>query len=749
MSHMNTSRPTHKHKHKHKHKHRGIIAFTLATLLLAAMAGFAPQHARATSYPCTLAGLNAAITAGGSATFGCSVPTVITTSEQTFTQNTTLDGGGLLTVSGGNLSRVFTVNTGVTVSLVNLTIANGSAANSGGGIANHGTLTVTNCTITGNTGNNNGNGGGIASYGALTVVGSTITGNTAAPASGWGGGIYVSSGVATVVNSTISGNSAPTSSGFGGGIYVYLGAVALVNSTITGNSGGGDGGGIRNSSSSSGALTVIYSTISGNTAGSNGGGVLSGGPLNMTDTLVVNNTAGTSGNDTFGTLATNSHNLTGAFVFASANPANNGGTIATLALPFVSPAIDTGICAPTYIDPVTNTVVTVNNDQRGVARPQGAGCDIGAYERRDSALTSTTGNRQIATVGTAFAVPLAVTVGNATAGDSVSGLSVTFIAPASGPSGIFVGGANNGLGAVATTDANGLAVAPAFTANSVAGNYTVTAFVSGASGVAPVRFDLANLPGAAASIVVADGNNQSATLGTALPTPLSARVFDAEGNPAPNVNVIFSYLNSNGGTIMTSIRTDASGYARLPFTPPANARPGVANVIARVPGVVIPATFSVTFLPSSTTLTLSGFSPPTGPTTGGTTVILHGTNFVVGSTGVSFGNALSTSVTVTSTTTLSGTAPAHVAGTVDIAVTVGNQTATMHGYTYLDTASIAPQPQPTAHPLPGSGGTAPMLQPARHDTPDGNGGSGSGSGGVQLQTAGGVTATSQTQPARR
>lgn len=205
---MNTSRPTHKHKHKHMHMHmhmhRGIIAFTLATLLLAAMAGFAPQHARATSYPCTLAGLNAAITAGGSVTFGCSVPTVITTSEQAFTQNTTLDGGGLLTVSGGNLSRVFTVNTGVTVSLVNLTIANGSAANSGGGIANHGTLTVTNC---------------------------TITGNTAAPASGWGGGIYVSSGVATVVNSTISGNSAPTSSGFGGGIYVYLGAVALVNST--------------------------------------------------------------------------------------------------------------------------------------------------------------------------------------------------------------------------------------------------------------------------------------------------------------------------------------------------------------------------------------------------------------------------------------------------------------------------------------------------------------------------------------
>jgi len=462
---MNTSRP----------RHRSIVAFTLATLLLAAMAGLAPQHARAMSYPCTLVGLNAAITAGGTVAFGCSVPTVITTSEKIFTQNTTLDGGGLLTISGGNLSRVFTVNTGVTVSLANLTIANGSAASSGGGILNNGTLTVTNCTITGNTGNNNGNGGGIASYGALTVIGSTITGNTAAPTRGWGGGIYVDGSVATVVNSTISGNSAPTATGFGGGIYALFGTVAVVNSTITGNSAGGDGGGIRSSGSGNNTLTMVNSTISGNTAGGNGGGVSSGGPSNMTDTLVVNNTATGVGNDTNGTFATNSHNLTGAFVFASATPANNGGTTATLALPLVSPAIDTGICAPTYTDPVTNAAVTVTGDQRGVARPQGAGCDIGAFERRDYTPTNTTGNEQAAIVGTAFAIPLAVTVGSATAGNSVSGMSVTFTAPAGGASGTFLGGAGGGIAAGTTTNANGIATAPVFTANTAAGSYTVIA----------------------------------------------------------------------------------------------------------------------------------------------------------------------------------------------------------------------------------------------------------------------------------
>jgi len=263
--------------------------------------------------------------------------------------------------------------------------------------------------------------------------------------------------------------------------------------------------------------------------------------------------------------------------------------------------------------------------------------------------------------------------------------------------------------------------------------------------VATVNFTLTNTPDVAASVVVTDGNNQSVILGAILPTPLSARVFDAEGNPVPNVSVTFSYPNGNAGTITTSSHADASGYARLPFTAPANARPGVVNVTARVSGVVTPATFSVTYLPSSTTLTLSGFSPPTGPTTGGTTVILHGTNFIAGSTSVSFGNALSTSVMVTNATTLSVIAPAHAAGTIDIAVMVSNQTATMHGYTYLDTASIAPQPQPSAHPLPGTGNIVPMLQPARHDTP---GGSGSGSGGVQPQIAGQPTAAPVAQPGR-
>ena len=87
-----------------------------------------------------------------------------------------------------------------------------------------------------------------------------------------------------------------------------------------------------------------------------------------------------------------------------------------------------------------------------------------------------------------------------------------------------------------------------------------------------------------------------------------------------------------------------------------------------------------------------------------------------------------------SATTITVTAPAHAAGTVDITVTTNGQTATIHGYTYLNTGNIAPQPAP--HPLPGSGGSGgsvPMAQPVRHDDP--------GTGGGQPHVADTPTAT--------
>src|SRR5205814_8341152 len=134
----------------------------------------------------------------------------------------------------------------------NLTIADGNA-DFGGAISNRfGTsLTVENCTISGNVAGSIG-GGGIANIGATTtIINSTISGNTT---SSVGGGIANAFGTVTITNSTISGNSATgssTSSEGGGGIFNgSSGGVNLTNSTITNNSSSnfGSGGGVQNPS---------------------------------------------------------------------------------------------------------------------------------------------------------------------------------------------------------------------------------------------------------------------------------------------------------------------------------------------------------------------------------------------------------------------------------------------------------------------------------------------------------------------
>jgi CSLREA domain-containing protein len=152
--------------------------------------------------------------------------------------------------------RVFQVKSTGNLTLVGLTIRNGSCTSScaspyyeGGGIHNTGTLTVTNSTVSGNSASR---GGGIYNTGTLTVTNSTVSNNTS------GGGIS-NSGNLTVNNSTISNNSSPN--GDGGGI-ANSGDLTVNNSTISNNSSpNGEGGGID----SYGSLYISNSS-GGNTA---------------------------------------------------------------------------------------------------------------------------------------------------------------------------------------------------------------------------------------------------------------------------------------------------------------------------------------------------------------------------------------------------------------------------------------------------------------------------------------------------
>ncbi len=211
-------------------------------------------------------------------------------------------GAGLVTISGNNAVEVFLVDAGVTSTLSDLTISGGMTNQSGGGISNAGTLSVTDCTISGNSTTTGGGGGGAGVYnsGTMTITGSTVSGNTATPQDyNDGGGIY-SGGTLTVNACNISGNSAND----GGAIFNVNDELTISDTTVSDNSAilvpniEGDDGGIGGGAYDFGGkgMTVTDSIFSGNTAGGGGGVAVYECPLTITyTTLSSNTTAGNGG----------------------------------------------------------------------------------------------------------------------------------------------------------------------------------------------------------------------------------------------------------------------------------------------------------------------------------------------------------------------------------------------------------------------------------------------------------------------
>src|SRR5262249_9040003 len=106
---------------------------------------------------------------------------------------------------------------------------------SGGGIFNdlRVPLTVTNCTLSGNSASD---GGGILNEGTLTFTNSTLSGNSA---TSMGGGIFNDEGTMTVTNGTFSGNSAAGGATAAGGIF-NEGPATVKNSIIANSTAGGN-----------------------------------------------------------------------------------------------------------------------------------------------------------------------------------------------------------------------------------------------------------------------------------------------------------------------------------------------------------------------------------------------------------------------------------------------------------------------------------------------------------------------------
>ncbi|MBS3745315.1 MAG: hypothetical protein KGY48_13250, partial [Wenzhouxiangellaceae bacterium] len=156
--------------------------------------------------------------------------------------------------------------------------------------------------------------------------------------------------------------------------------LTVTNSTISGNSASEFGGGIDNFG---GNARLLFSTVADNAARF-GGGTLNDGQFSVKNSLVANNPVGGqcdgSALSSFGENLATDDSCTG-FTEVTVGAielgplTDNGGPTATHALGETSVAINaaadcTDIAGTTDID----------DDQRGVPRPQGSACDIGAFE---------------------------------------------------------------------------------------------------------------------------------------------------------------------------------------------------------------------------------------------------------------------------------------------------------------------------------------------------------------------------------
>ena len=356
-------------------------------------------------------------TGGGGGGGGINNQNAMTIDSTSITGNTTGSGGGNgaginnsatmtltnATVSGnsagggGNGGGIFN-SSQLTVGATSIgNNSAGPAGGNGGGVYNSSTASFTNSTISTNATAGGGNGGGAYNSDTLTLVATPVVGNTA---SGDGGGIYDSGLLLTLTNVTV-GNNAAGPAGNGGGLFSISAGIAVSGTTFSGNAAGGSGGAIYNNGIG-GTLTNV--TLSGNTAatatvfnfglqldfvdatiaGNTGGGIqtLGGSTTTLKNTIVSNN-----GVNCTGSVTNNGTNLqfpgtTCGASIPTADPllqglASNGGPTMTMALGAGSPAIDAG---------TTGCPPTPASDQRGVARPQGAACDIGAFEGQAAAL---------------------------------------------------------------------------------------------------------------------------------------------------------------------------------------------------------------------------------------------------------------------------------------------------------------------------------------------------------------------------
>ncbi|MBI5964577.1 MAG: IPT/TIG domain-containing protein [Chloroflexi bacterium] len=186
----------------------------------------------------------------------------------------------------------------------------------------------------------------------------------------------------------------------------------------------------------------------------------------------------------------------------------------------------------------------------------------------------------------------------------------------------------------------------------------------------PVDVDVATLGGITTSV---NGF-------TYIPAPTIGSIVPNSGPTAGGTSVVITGTNLTGGTVTfdgSAATCTVDSATQITCTSPAHAA-GPVDVVVTTPGGSATTSGGFTYIPQA----ITGIAPNSGPTGGGTTVVITGVGFT-GSTAFTFGGVAAT-CTVDSDTQITCTSPAHTAGLVDVVITTPTGAATLvDGFTYI------------------------------------------------------------------
>ncbi len=426
-----------------------------------------------------------------------SLSSTLTLTQVVFVNNQASDGGGMVNKGSDNVRLsdvIFERNQAVT--------------HSGGGVYNErSNPTLTNVSFISNTSSDIG-GGIYNDRSSPTLVNVTFVGNRADDSGG--GGMYNIDSSPILTNVTFSGNVATTTSGSGGAIENNNSAAELYNVTIVSNTAEAvnGGGGMNNFGT---ALPRLHNVIIAN----NGNGDCQGAVSPLSEYVLIKDITSAC-NLSNGVLP----NILGLDPLLGPLQNNGGATLTHAPLPG-SPAIDAGDNA---LCPAT--------DQRGLSRPQGAACDMGAVEAPpNQPPVANAGPDQTAPAGAT------VTLNGSASTDPDGNLPLSF--------------AWTQTGGGAVTLANATTATPAFTPT-LTGVYTFQLIVT----------DSLNLASAPDSVTITVTNQAPIANAGADQTVIAGATVTLNGSastdPDGHLPLSFAWTQTGGGAVTLANATTAT-----------------------------------------------------------------------------------------------------------------------------------------------------------------------------------------------